>query len=330
MTVYGLLMPVAGLLKVRYLGNKADIDSPFFKLHYRTTASILFMCCLLVTANDFFGNTINCISGAIPGNVLNNYCWIMSTFSVPDSKGVHGEDFAYPGVEPPSPDEEERTYHAYYQWVPFVLFFMGILFYMPHYVWKTLEDRKMDKITNGLRGRSLDKDERKEQCEVLVKYVRETFHLHNFYAFKYFVCDILNLINVFVQMYLLNRFLGNVFFEYGPSVLYYDPDEEQIEPMMRVFPRVTKCHFHKYGPSGTIEQHDAMCVLALNIVNEKIFLFLWFWFIVLAVMTVAHMVYVLGIIALPAMRKNMVEDNAKGDKNQIKVSISAFRVPLLL
>jgi hypothetical protein len=83
MTVMGLLMPVAGMLKVRYGGDRADIDSPFFKLHYRTTATFCFICCLLVTANDLIGNTIDCISGSIPGNVLNTFCWIMSTFSVP-------------------------------------------------------------------------------------------------------------------------------------------------------------------------------------------------------------------------------------------------------
>ena len=33
MAVMGLLMPVAGLIKVRY-GEKADIDSPFFKVPY--------------------------------------------------------------------------------------------------------------------------------------------------------------------------------------------------------------------------------------------------------------------------------------------------------
>ena len=66
MTVANLLMPVAGLIKVfiifyfvffqrkiifffqaRYRGAKADIDSPFFKLHYRTTATLFFVCCLL-------------------------------------------------------------------------------------------------------------------------------------------------------------------------------------------------------------------------------------------------------------------------------------------
>lgn len=48
---------------------------------------------------------------------------------------------------------------------------------------------------------------------------------------------------------------------------------------------MTKCIFHKYGPSGTIQKHDALCVMALNIVNEKIYTVLWFWFIVLAVIT---------------------------------------------
>ena len=50
----------------------------------------------------------------------------------------------------------------------------------------------------------------------------------------------------------------------------YDPRDE-------VFPKVTKCTFHRFGPSGTIKRHDALCVLPQNIINEKLFLFLWFW-----------------------------------------------------
>ena len=41
-------------------------------------------------------------------------------------------------------------------------------------------------------------------------------------------------------------------------------------PRRQVFPKVTKCTFHKYGPSGTVERIDGLCVLPLNIVNEKI------------------------------------------------------------
>jgi innexin len=33
-----------------------------------------------------------------------------------------------------------------------------------------------------------------------------------------------------------------------------------------------------------------MCVLALNIINEKIYVMLWFWLIILAVITSLYMV----------------------------------------
>ena len=41
-------------------------------------------------------------------------------------------------------------------------------------------------------------------------------------------------------------------------------DEDREDPMMTVFPRVTKCSFHNYGASGTIQKHDALCVLGVN------------------------------------------------------------------
>ena len=31
---------------------------------------------------------------------------------------------------------------------------------------------------------------------------------------------------------------------------------------------MTKCTFHKFGTSGEIEKHDAMCILPLNIGNH--------------------------------------------------------------
>ena len=51
------------------------------------------------------------------------------------------------------------------------------------------------------------------------------------------------------------------------------------------FWQVTKCTFHKFGPSGTVQGFDGLCVLPLNIINEKIYVFLWFWFVILAFIT---------------------------------------------
>merc|ERR1719384_2407404 len=32
-----------------------------------------------------------------------------------------------------------------------------------------------------------------------------------------------------------------------------------------VFPKVTKCTFHKYGPSGTVTRHDGLCIPSLRV-----------------------------------------------------------------
>ena len=89
------------------------------------------------------------------------------------------------------------------------------------------------------------------------------------------MCDILNFVNVIGQMYFINVFLGGVFMTYGTEVLNFinmDDDErmERGDPMMEVFPRVTKCTFHKYGSSGTVMKLDALCVCVLFIFIEEL------------------------------------------------------------
>jgi hypothetical protein len=39
--------------------------------------------------------------------------------------------------------------------------------------------------------------------------------------------------------------------------------------MTRVFPRMAKCIYRKFGASGTIQTHDALCILPINVINEK-------------------------------------------------------------
>lgn len=45
-----------------------------------------------------------------------------------------------------SKDEIKR--HAYYQWVPFVLFGQGIMFYLTHVFWKKLEGKSLTENYN--------------------------------------------------------------------------------------------------------------------------------------------------------------------------------------
>ena len=78
---------------------------------------------------------------------------------------------------------------------------------------------------------------------------------------KFFLCEFLNLINIVGQIYFMDFFLGGEFTKYGTDVLAMTEKEpeDREDPMARVFPKVTKCTFHKFGPSGTVEVWRFCC-----------------------------------------------------------------------
>uniref|UniRef100_A0A023F482 Innexin n=1 Tax=Triatoma infestans TaxID=30076 RepID=A0A023F482_TRIIF len=307
MSILALLSAVAGFVKIRYLVEKAIIDNLVFRLHYRTTSAFLFVCCVLVTANNLIGDPISCINDdGIPRHVINTFCWITYTFTLPGQTGVVGTHVAHPGVANDLVPGTEKRYHAYYQWVPFMLFFQGALFYMPHWIWKNWEEGKIRHLTEGLRGGNIMMGQEKTaRTSRLVQYIVESLHMHNVYATGYYLCELFNFINVIGNIFLIDKFLGGAFMTYGTDVLKFSRQNHEMrtDPMVAVFPRVTKCTFHKYGPSGTIQRHDTLCVLALNILNEKIYIFLWFWLIILGILSGLALLYSTAIVLLPSIRE---------------------------
>ncbi|EEB14974.1 Innexin inx2, putative [Pediculus humanus corporis] len=309
MAVFGLVSSVAGFVKVRYLVDKAIIDNMIFRFHYRITSALLFASCIILTANNLIGDPINCINdGAVPDHVINTYCWITYTFTLPyQMNKLQGREVAHPGIGNQIADQEEsERYHSYYQWVPFMLFFQGVLFYIPHWVWKNWEEGKVRMVTDGIRGAAIGtKQMRINKQNRLVEYFVNTLHMHNLYAAGYFFCEILNFINVVGNIFFLDTFLNGAFLKYGTEVIKFSGmnQENRTDPMIAVFPRVTKCTFHKFGPSGSIQTHDALCILALNILNEKIFIFLWFWLIILSALSGLALLYSSMLIVLPSVRE---------------------------
>lgn len=130
--------------------SNVKIDTAVFKLHYRFTFVLLLACCILVTLRQYVGEHINCIqdSAAIPTRVLNTYCFISATFTLPRLTPPGKGDLPFYGLGPYSEDDDV-TYHAYYQWVPFVLFGQALMFYAPYYLWKIWENNKVRSIIQG-------------------------------------------------------------------------------------------------------------------------------------------------------------------------------------
>jgi hypothetical protein len=62
----------------------------------------------------------------LPPEVLNTWCWIHSTYTVPSSYSKKvGVEVPYPGVDNTRGYKEKKV-HKFYQWVAFCLFFQVI------------------------------------------------------------------------------------------------------------------------------------------------------------------------------------------------------------
>ena len=169
-------------------------------------------------------------------------------------------------------------------------------------------------------------DEKREKRLVVVNYVSRTFYFHNLYATKFVVCEILNLLNIIGQMYFINYFLNGQFLTYGADVWNYDYSAKDAminpeEPMVKAFPKVlryfiyeaifssecknysnflqlTVCKGHKsHGVAGGYDDIETICVLAMNTINSKIYVIIWFWFVTLFILTAVHLITRLLTIA---------------------------------
>ncbi|XP_058821025.1 innexin inx7 isoform X3 [Topomyia yanbarensis] len=127
---------------LKFKNKFVSIDNLAFKFHYRATFTLLLVCTLLVTSRQYIGEHIRCITGgSIPEHVINTFCFFTTTFTVVrlfNESMLQAGSIPHPGVGHMS-TEEPVKHHAYYQWVPFVLFLQAIMFYGPHYLWRTLE-----------------------------------------------------------------------------------------------------------------------------------------------------------------------------------------------
>lgn len=80
----------------------------------------------------------------------------------------------------------------------------------------------------------------------------------------------------------------------------------------RVFPKVAKCEMFFYGPSGTPNVLDVLCVLPLNILNEKLFALLYVWFLFIAMLAAINILYRLFLMCCPELRLQLLRTHLRG------------------
>lgn len=77
-----------------------------------------------------------------------------------------------------------------------------------------------------------------------------------------------------------------------------------------VFPIRAKCHYSSVGPSGSIQEMDSLCLLPLNVINEKIFVIIWLWYMFQLSTSVLNMMYLIVVYYSKSVRITILRHRA--------------------
>jgi hypothetical protein len=104
-----------------------------------------------------------------------------------------------------------------------------------------------------------------------------------------FGLKLLYVTNTISQFFLLNAFLSLDFTNYGVEALkkiYYGEDWFESPR----FPRITMCDFMVRRLGSNLHWYSVQCNLSFNMYNEKIFLGIWIWLIILTILNILSII----------------------------------------
>nr|CAI5834937.1 unnamed protein product [Callosobruchus analis] len=246
--------------------DQINIDNNVFKLHYKVTVIMLLTFTVLLSSKQYFGDPIDC-DVKERKETIQTFCWIFGTFINKDTV----EHKTVPGLGLEGPNSTSRQ--VYYQWICIVFGIQSALFYLPRYLWKAWEGGRLRLLVEDLSGPLISSNWNNTTRDKLVRCLLTGSYFDKIYAVRFCFCEILNFVHVVAQIYFMDWFITGNFISYGISHASYST----VNPMNVVFPKIAKCTYHKFGYSGSEVNIDALCVLPLNVLNEKLFLVLWYW-----------------------------------------------------
>ena len=123
----------------------------------------------------------------------------------------------------------------------------------------------------------------------------------NYLTTVYILVKILYVINSVGQIFLLNLFLGTSYHLYGYQVLRNLINGKNWTTSDR-FPRVTLCDF-KIRVLGHVNRYTVQCALPVNLFNEKLYTFIWFWLVIVALFSFgSFLVWSIQLACIPRLK----------------------------
>ncbi|ODM88929.1 Innexin inx1 [Orchesella cincta] len=235
------------------------IDNPIFRIHSSFTTVLLLTFSIIITWTDLVGRPIQCSVTGVPAYMVTSYCWIETTFLMPGKCISETKETTTMTKLPKSTTNLS----------------VGLLCTV---FFKRYSVTSRNGCVREVGGWTDDPHRLWTQHPTSSRDRKELEKRDNEQL----------LVNIILQMVFMNWFFKGDFLLYGLKVLtFMIRPRRKIRPHDLRFPTRYQMHLRKFGPSGSIEKHDAFCILPQKNFSEKIHIFIWFWFIILAVLIAA-------------------------------------------
>ena len=188
-------------------------------------------------------------------------------------------------------DEKYLLWTNNYKWVPLLFLINALSFAYPLYLWKRVEGGLMYKIVQELHLVGTVNERRREQIKLAALRI-VNLRGGAYYSLRYYGCELLNLFNIPLQFYLTHLLFNSFFYRYGYEALIHvyrvwmgEYKDDEFNPMIYYFPRMTKCKLNYFGQSADKQADHGLCTMSVNSLLDKLMLFLWLWYILLMVLS---------------------------------------------
>uniref|UniRef100_A0A183CFT7 Innexin n=1 Tax=Globodera pallida TaxID=36090 RepID=A0A183CFT7_GLOPA len=282
---------------------------------YWVSPCVIILLAVIIGAKQFVGQPIQCWApNEFRGQWMSyaeSYCFVENTYFV-----SMREQFPMREI-----DREQREI-IYYQWMSFLLFGQALLLMAPKFMWEAFNWKSGLNInvlvrkahTRNKAGTREAMEEASRQLGTCIhgvlqqnarakaqldfsnsfgrlvpdhvdwKSVRPT---HSFVSFHYILFKLLNLCSALVQLYLLNCFMVPANYTYWGFDVLRDLMAGRDWSRSGLFPRVTFCDFKIRQAAQHLphQRFTLQCVIMINMFNEKVFIFLWFWLLSIVLLT---------------------------------------------
>ncbi|TKR93705.1 hypothetical protein L596_008115 [Steinernema carpocapsae] len=326
----------------RITGLIESISKPRFeedsvdRLNYKVTTYLALGAALTIFSKEYWGDPIQCWTNAEFPNAWVQYtrdiCFVENTYYVPIERDLPEK----------SADRASKTL-GYYQWVPSSSCSKRFATTLPTSSgacstgaqafssepllrWRTRRRSKRKKtrrttsrqspatcITSFSRTSSSCSTVLPSSFWLVGRGPKETNGIQfqrstdSYLTLLYILTKILFILNNSLQFFFMAMFIGGGNYYWGWEVTKTTVNGLSWRDT-GLFPRVTMCDFQVQHNRRTVQTYSVQCVLSANMLNEKLFVFIWWWTAFLQVTNFSNLFYWIALVSFKGNREQFVKD----------------------